>query len=742
MIKKTKKMVVPSDIPQLLQPGRRILLPGKIVFKPYGTMIWRKKKNAIVSAEKFAKYVDIPIYLIEDDKALGIIRLKPAKEIDLKKFRSLRKFHKISDKNRKKWWPFEKTLYYYGVEFISKFDPPKTIIRPEGSHSWLDSVVFKSMDIGNPAEFKNEDLLRGHDIIHSSWHRLEASSDDCIKYHIIFRREILKRKLKHKIVDSLDMRAKEIYEKLKERGYEVSFDREKGFIEIEKSNDISNPFPQEHSCRLFSPDKYDRFARKNCAAKHDGKCIDHIYGIKESKSELQAMRYKKDVWTTDSARSHCKSKGGSFEVASKKTKEKATRWNLTLSENFDVAGVESIANTFEYDMASRFLDCEVKNIYQNNYSIPSPMMGTYLAGFKKILSEFELCDRRNFTYSGREVPLVYETVKLNSKNSDDFLIDGTSFYKVDGENKLIAKFQPTMFGVEISLLSSNEERNWNKELLGKVKKWAKENNFLKGEIFALSGEFLEKTTNTYDDLVLNKEILDCIIKAINQLNDKKEKSLSRGLMFVGKPGTGKTLVGKILMNTLKGATFIWVSSRDFHKVGSNTALKLGFELARDLAPSVLFMEDIDTWLRDYSIDLLKTEMDGLKENKGMITILTSNNPQEFPDALLDRPGRFHDVLDFALPTKEMRKEMLVKWIQEDIEDDLMKSILNETEGYSGAHVRELVDFAKMVKNDDGIDIGKSLLKSLKKLKKQKDLINRIKSEIKSDGKISDKKSIT
>ena len=182
------------------------------------------------------------------------------------------------------------------------------------------------------------------------------------------------------------------------------------------------------------------------------------------------------------------------------------------------------------------------------------------------------------------------------------------------------------------------------------------------------------------------------------------------------------------MNTLKDATFIWVSSRDFHKVGSNTALKIGFDLARDLAPSVLFMEDIDTWLGGSSMDLLKTEMDGLKINKGVITILTSNNPEEFPDALLDRPGRFHDVLDFSLPTKEIRKKMIIKWVSEEIEDDLIESILDNTDGYSGAHIKELVDFAKMIKNDDKLDIGESLIKSLKKLQKQKELISRIKRE--------------
>jgi len=724
MKKETKKMVVPSDIPGLLSSGTRILLPGKILLKPYGTMVWRKKKKAIVSSEKFAKYVDIPIYLIEDDRALAIIRIKPAKEIDKKGFKKLRKFHKISEKERKMLWPGEETFYYYAIEIISKFSPPKKIIKPEGAYSWLDSVVFKNLDIGDPSEFKNEDLIRGHDLIHGLWHRLDAPSDECIRYHILFRKEILRRKLKHKITDSLDTRSKEIEEKLSEKGYKVSFDKEKGLTKVEKSDEISKPYPGEHSCRLHSPGGYDRFARKNCAAKSNGKCIDHIYGIKEGKSELQAMRYKKNIWNASSARSHCQSNGGSFEAASGKAKEKVIRWNMTLSENFDVEEVESVPATFEYDMFSRFLDCDVKKIYQNDYLIPSPLTGTYLAGFKKVLSEFKLCDCRNFTYSGREIPPIYETIKLNSKSSDDFLINGTRFYEVDGKNKLVVKSEPSWFGINISLFSTFESRPWNKELLNKVHRWVKENNFLRKEKFALSGEFLEKDLNEgWDGLILDTETKEVIMKSLVG----KKGLTSRGMMFIGEPGTGKTKTGRVLMNQID-STFIWVSSKDFKKIDPVRALSLAFQLARDLSPAILFIEDIDTWLRDYTIDLLKTELDGLRQNKGVVTILTSNNPEKLPDTLLDRPGRFHDIIEFKLPNKEVRENMFESWIGKM--GDYKKEIVEKTEGFSGAHMRELVDFAKVIAEEDEIEMDKALLISLKKMLAQRKLIRRIRSDVK------------
>ncbi|MBA7481239.1 MAG: HK97 family phage prohead protease [Dehalococcoidia bacterium] len=80
------------------------------------------------------------------------------------------------------------------------------------------------------------------------------------------------------------------------------------------------PYENEHACRLEDPKKFDRFNRKNCAEKHDGKCIDVIYGIKEGKSKIQALRYNKDTWSEGDARAHCKEREGTFEPAKKEKK--------------------------------------------------------------------------------------------------------------------------------------------------------------------------------------------------------------------------------------------------------------------------------------------------------------------------------------------------------------------------------------------------------------------------------------
>lgn len=119
-----------------------------------------------------------------------------------------------------------------------------------------------------------------------------------------------------------------------EIGQDVQFE-EKDYITKEE---VEKPYPNEHACRLESPDNFDKFARKNCHIKHDGRCIDCIFGIKDGKSKMQAMRYPKDSWKASDAKAHCKTHEGSFEAASGASLEepldsKTTQgWEVLLGE--------------------------------------------------------------------------------------------------------------------------------------------------------------------------------------------------------------------------------------------------------------------------------------------------------------------------------------------------------------------------------------------------------------------------
>lgn len=396
------------------------------------------------------------------------------------------------------------------------------------------------------------------------------------------------------------------------------------------------------------------------------------------------------------------------------------RWNKSLSKDFDVAGETLEPATLLYDWASKFLGVPVKKIFFTNAFIPSAKMGSFLSAWDVTTADYRMQDVRNIAYDGSELPPVYEVVQLNSKQSSDFLVDGTCF--MAGDTKMMADFSPSWGGLSLKLYFAMDDREEAMALVPRTWEVAKAQfNFLKGESFSLSGEFLPETSETWDDLFLSPKNQKSLSRTVKLINDKQEKFANRGVVLLGPPGTGKTLSGRIIRNEAN-ATFIWLSSRDFHYAGAFGSLTYAFDLAKELAPSILFIEDVDNWMRDTTIDLLKTEMDGIGRSAGILTILTTNYPERFPDALLDRPGRFHDVLKLDLPDKTARAQMLAKWVG-DIADEARTKLLDATEGWSGAHMYELAQFAKVLQEQDELTLSDSLTKAIDKITEQRDLIS-------------------
>lgn len=417
--------------------------------------------------------------------------------------------------------------------------------------------------------------------------------------------------------------------------------------------------------------------------------------------------------------------------------------NKQFESDFDITSVKTEPANFEYKIFCKFLGCKIKNIFPTQFFIPSPMKGNYLSAFKNLFSEFNLLDQRNFIGNGGEIPLRFSVVKLNSKLSEEFLTDGTQFYESEDKSKrFVTQVYPSWGGLVLDIYTTNDEQaiELNKSFVNNAISWVKENNFLKGEKFSISGDFIEKTGMDWDSVIFPSDNdKDTLMKNMDRLS---KNSNGRGIMLIGPPGTGKTMTGKVLMEQ-KDITFIWASSKDF-SWGVNGALTLGFDMARDLSPSILFLEDIDSWIRDYTVDLLKTEMDGIRSNKGVLTILTSNFPEDIPDALIDRPGRFHHIINFSLPNKENRIKLL-KFFTENADKEVIEKFADMTEGYSGSHLRELVDFAKMISEDEGISINEALIRSFEQMKEQRQLIHNIKNEPKKkeliDVKIENKSGI-
>lgn len=89
------------------------------------------------------------------------------------------------------------------------------------------------------------------------------------------------------------------------------------------------PYPNEHSCRLLTPNLFTAFRRKNEAEESEGRRIDVIYGIKKGKTKIQALRYPISVWSEMEAAIHCGERGGEFHSAEPPVPEKAIPWRVS-----------------------------------------------------------------------------------------------------------------------------------------------------------------------------------------------------------------------------------------------------------------------------------------------------------------------------------------------------------------------------------------------------------------------------
>jgi cell division protease FtsH len=169
----------------------------------------------------------------------------------------------------------------------------------------------------------------------------------------------------------------------------------------------------------------------------------------------------------------------------------------------------------------------------------------------------------------------------------------------------------------------------------------------------------------------------------------------KGLLFHGPPGTGKTHTIHYLASQLPNHTTLLVTAGQVGLIGEY------FRLARFLQPSMMVIEDIDligrerTQMRtageEVMLNALLNEMDGLREDSEVLFILTTNRPDQIEPALVARPGRIDQAIEFPLPDEEGRAKLTKLYARDlEISDHLMELIVRRTKGVSAAFIKELM----------------------------------------------------
>lgn len=168
----------------------------------------------------------------------------------------------------------------------------------------------------------------------------------------------------------------------------------------------------------------------------------------------------------------------------------------------------------------------------------------------------------------------------------------------------------------------------------------------------------------------------------------------RGLVFIGPPGNGKTHAVKALINAV-GKPCLYVKSFSSKHADDHHNIRSVFAQARETAPCILVLEDLDSLISDHNRSFFLNELDGFAANTGVVTLASTNYPERLDPAIMARPSRFDRKYHFGLPAAAERLSYLVLW--RDRLDDAMRPaaatverVAAETEGFSFAYLKELL----------------------------------------------------
>lgn len=309
------------------------------------------------------------------------------------------------------------------------------------------------------------------------------------------------------------------------------------------------------------------------------------------------------------------------------------------------------------------------------------------------------------TLGYKEDAPIYHDVSYSYDKKQKCIVNGQLFLVKDNV-KLAVTIKLTRrsdFSVLITGAAKNKETVT--EFGQSIERIIKNDNFYRGANFRLSQrpELLKVSTHTWDSVILDSATKDDIeLNTTGFLKNTRRLAklgvpCKRGVILSGSPGTGKTILCKALMAKSGKITCI---TTDPYYLDDSCYIRAVYEMAVDLKPSLVFIEDLDQigqgrveygWRQAPALNTLLEVLDGVEENVGVVTIATTNSLDTLDEAIVRRPSRFDRIIQLPNPDLDKRQQLIGRLsLKARIDPEIQRYIACRTEHFTPAQLQEVV----------------------------------------------------
>ncbi|PSB11214.1 ATPase [Pleurocapsa sp. CCALA 161] len=198
-------------------------------------------------------------------------------------------------------------------------------------------------------------------------------------------------------------------------------------------------------------------------------------------------------------------------------------------------------------------------------------------------------------------------------------------------------------------------------------------------------------SSNFDNLILSGTLKEDIEDEISSFFASRKiyedygVSWKRGILFIGSPGNGKTHTVKAIVNQAQKPCLYVKSFKSYCRTSSSNISRV-FEQARQMAPCIIVLEDLDSLIDDSNRSSFLNVVDGFGSNQGVLILATTNHPERIDPALRDRAGRFDSKYEFKLPGIIERASYIEQW-----NNSVKKSPKRSPMGLSDAGIDQIAE---------------------------------------------------